>query len=231
MKRIKKFVILLLVFILAGCKVNYSININSDYSVDEKVEATEETRRIKSLTGLDEKQAVNSLYESFNRSGIKTNLSYNTKDYDTIGTVTAYHDSIEDFVENFSSDIADLNITEDGDLVTLTFTQTQMLTDEFSYSPIYDEVEMTITMPFVIKEHNADSVSWGNYKWTIRKNDPERILFITFDKNNIKGEQKIKIGESTFNIQYQVIAFVVIGLVVIIIALVVFIKGKKNNRL
>ena len=59
MKRIKNVLFLLIIFILTGCSVKYTITINKDMSVNEKVEATEYTNRMLAITGKDEKQSIN----------------------------------------------------------------------------------------------------------------------------------------------------------------------------
>lgn len=230
MKKIKRLLILIVILIVSGCKVEYNVNINSDLSVNEKVVATELTKRLESYTGLDEKQAVNSLYEVFDRGNIETRMSYKDLNGDTIATVTASHDSLRDYVENFYSDIADVYMKEEEDKVTLTYIQTQKITDEYSKSVAYDEVEFKINLPFNVIDHNADKVRNNDYTWVIKKDADVRKMVITFDKEDLKGTQKIKIGDKSFNVGYQFIAFAVIGLIIIIIVIVVYVKNKKNNR-
>ena len=120
MKRIKKvLIILLLVFIVTGCSVEYDLTINKDSSVNEKVIATENTKRMMVNTDLDEKTAVNYLYEMFNRQGLDSKLSYVTKEGSTVATVSASHKSLSEYSRNFSSDIfSNVDYIEDGDKVT-----------------------------------------------------------------------------------------------------------------
>lgn len=231
MKRIKNVLILLIIFILTGCSVKYTITINKDMSVNEKVEATEYTNRMLAITGKDEKQSINYLEDMFRRDDSRINVSSRKEESETIATVTLSHDSLEDFVENFSSDIApEATIEEDGDTVTLTIEQTKMLTDYGSNSPLYDTVEVVIDVPFDVKYHNADSVQFNKYKWILEKEKANKSIIISFDKENVRDEQKISIGNITFSVKYQVIAIVIIGLVILTIVAIVYFKNKKNNK-
>lgn len=230
MKRIKKIVLLFIILIVSGCSVEYNLTINRDSSVNEKVVAKEYTNRLKTNTGLDEKSAVNYLYSVFERGNLKTNMSYISKDGATIATVTGSHNSLEDYAENFNSDVFDrVQVDEDGDLVTLTIEQTTELGKDSSMSLIYDEIEVNISVPFKVKKSNADSSRNGTYTWNITKGDLKTIT-ITYEKNSYKDEQKITIGGWTFNIRYEFIALFIIALIVAIIFVIVFIKNKKNNK-
>lgn len=231
MKRIKNVLILLIIFILTGCSVKYTLTINKDLSVNEKVEATEYTNRMLAITGQDEKQSINYLKDMFGRDDTNINVSSRKEESETIATVTLSHDSLEDFVENFSSDIApEATIEEDGDTVTLTIEQTKILTDYGSNSPLYDTVEVVIDVPFEVKYHNADSVQFHKYKWILEKEKANKSIIISFDKENVRDEQKISIGNITFSVKYQVIAIVIIGLVILTIVAIVYFKNKKNNK-
>ena len=231
MKRIKNILLLLIIFVLSGCSVKYTVSINNDLSVNEKVEATEYTNRMMALTGFDESQSVYYLYDMFNRGGEKSNLSTKNDGNEKIATVTLNHDSLEDFKDSFSSDITEgISIEEEDDLVTIMITQDTKLTDYGDNTPLYDNIEVVFDVPFDVKDHNADEVNFNKYKWIIEKEDTPRTIRITFDKKNYRDQQKISIGNISFNLSYQVIAIGVIGLVILVIAIVVFIKNKKNNK-
>ena len=65
MKKLKKFIFLCLVLLLSGCSVEYDLTLNDDFTVSEKVVATEKTKRMEALTKQKGKQAVNYLYNMF----------------------------------------------------------------------------------------------------------------------------------------------------------------------
>ena len=45
MKKLKIFIFLCLVLLLSGCSVEYDLTLNDDFTVSEKVVATEKTKR------------------------------------------------------------------------------------------------------------------------------------------------------------------------------------------
>ena len=57
MKKIKIFIFLCLILLLSGCSVEYDLTLNDDFTVSEKVVATEKTKRMEALTKPKGKQA------------------------------------------------------------------------------------------------------------------------------------------------------------------------------
>ena len=232
MKRIKIVLILLLVMITAGCSVEYNLTINRDSSVNEKVVATENTRRMMINTNLDEKNAVNYLYEMFDRQELTTRMSYVSSEGNTIATVTGSHKTLQDFAANFNSDVfSNVTVSEDGDLVTLELDQVAKLGNDTSRSLVYDDITINIKVPFAVKEHNADEKRFDTYTWKIEKGSQLKNIKITYDKENYRDEQKITIGNVSFSVKYHYIAIFIIGIIIITIVVIVLIKNKKNNRL
>ncbi|MBR3117347.1 MAG: hypothetical protein IKF36_05720 [Bacilli bacterium] len=232
MKRIKVLLVLLLVLITAGCSVEYELTINKDNSVSEKVVAIDNTERLLVNTNLNEKDAVNYLYQMFDRDGLSTKISYVSKDGNTVATVTGNHNTLQDYVDNFTSDLfSNAELVEDGDKVTLVFNQVARLGKDNSRSLIYDNITVRIKVPFKVLDHNADEARYGVYTWNIKENDNLRTLSITYDKGNMRDEQKITIGNFSFSIKYQYIAFTILGLIVAAIIIIVIINNRKNNKM
>lgn len=232
MKRIKKLLLLFLIFILSGCTVEYNLTINDDSSVNEQVVARENTNRMKSKTGLDASESVNYLYKMFDREDLSTKIKSTKNGGDTIATVTGSHSSLEEYSENFTSDIFEnVSYTKKGNIVTLYFKQTQEMSSTSSRAPIYDNVIVNIKVPFKVTNHNAESVNKDTYTWTLKKDEDLKKIKISFDDTNYKTKKQFNFGGLKFNVRNEVIVIGILLFIVAIIAAVVYVNNKKNNKI
>ena len=232
MKRIKKLLILIVVILLSGCSVEYNLTINEDLSVNESVTATEKTHRMNSNTGLNTKSSVNYLYKMFDRDNLKTRIVSETKDYNTSATVKGSHDSIDNYVNNFTSDVfKEVNYTKKDNVVTLTFPQTEVLSSTSSRSLVYDDITVNIIVPFKVIDNNAKYVNRDKYTWKIEKEQDLQNIKISFDTSNLKYKKRISIGNKTLNIRYSYFILFSFVLIIAIIVAIVFINNKKNNKI
>ena len=230
MKKLKIFIFLCLVLLLSGCSVEYDLTLNDDFTVSEKVVAIEKTKRMEALTKQKGKQAVNYLYNMFKRNGEDITLTSRDDDYNTYATAIISHDDINDYASKFSSDVFDnINVTKDGNIITLSTTQKELLSSDTNYSLLYDDITVNITIPFEVTSNNADKVNGNTYTWNIKKDSDYKTIEFSYKEGNKKDEVNINVNNETYNIHYGVI--IVIGLVIIIgsIVLFVYIKNKKNN--
>lgn len=230
MKKLKIFIFLCLVLLLSGCSVEYDLTLNDDFTVSEKVVAIEKTKRMEALTKQKGKQAVNYLYNMFKRNGEDITLTSRDDDYNTYATTITSHDDINDYASKFSSDVFDnINVTKDGNIITFSTTQKELLSSDTNYSLLYDDITVNITIPFEVTSNNADKVNGNTYTWNIKKDSDYKTIEFSYKEGNKKDEVNINVNNETYNIHYGVI--IVIGLVIIIgsIVLFVYIKNKKNN--
>ena len=113
MKKLKIFIFLCLVLLLSGCSVEYDLTLNDDFTVSEKVVATEKTKRMEALTKQKGKQAVNYLYNMFKRNGEDITLTSRDDDYNTYATAITSYEDINDYASKFSSDVFNnVNVTK-----------------------------------------------------------------------------------------------------------------------
>ncbi len=227
MKKLKIFIFLCLVLLLSGCSVEYDLTLNDDFTVSEKVVATEKTKRMEALTKQKGKQAVNYLYNMFKRNGEDITLTSRDDDYNTYATS---HDDINYYASKFSSDVFDnVNVTKDGNIITFSTKQKELLSSDTNYSLLYDDITVNVTIPFEVISNNADKVNGNTYTWNIKKDSDYKTIEFSYKEGNKKDEVNINVNNETYNIHYGVI--IVIGLVIIIgsIVLFVYIKNKKNN--
>lgn len=231
MIKIKRIILVFVLFLLCGCSVEYDLTIYSDSSVSEKVIASEITNRMKTNTGLDENNAVTYLYDMFKREGYKTRINTVKKNNKTISTVTGSYNSIDEYGKKFKSDlIKEAEVTKSGDNVTIKLNQTEPLLSDSNRSLVYDDVTINITVPFKVLKHNADSYNKDTYTWHINKDKDLKKISITYDSSSEKNKQTIKIGDKKINIRVDLIAIFSFTFIIMIIIVIVFINNKKNNK-
>jgi hypothetical protein len=215
---------------MTGCSVEYNLILNEDSSVNEEVIATERTDRLESRTKLKGDQATNYLFNMFKRSNEDIDFTSSVKDSETIGTASTIHDNINEYSSKFSSDLFEkVEIITDDDLTTILAKQTESLTTNSSKSFLYDDIVVNITIPFVVDEHNADSVSGNTYTWNIKKDGKLKDIKISYKDKELPNRANIKINEKNYSFRYEYIIIGVIVLTIVIIIISVVIKSKKNN--
>ena len=230
MKKIKKIFFLTLIFLLCGCSVDYKLVINTDSSVNESVTATENTNRMKSKTNLSEKQSINYLYKIYGRNNKNINSSSNNGN--TIVDVFENYKSLDDYKNNFSSDIIkNVNIKENDDEITITATQSEKIDSTSSRGFIYDEINVMVIVPFIVTDNNADEVNKNTYIWHIKKDEEPKTITITYKDKKIKNAVQLEIKNKTYNIRYGIIIIILFVLFLLIGFLVILSKNRKNNRI
>ena len=227
---LKKFICcFFIIILLTGCSVKYDLTINNDFSVSEKVIASEQTKKLESLTRLKGDSAVEYIYKNYKRD---KNIFMNTytKQDSTITTATTSYNNISDYSNDFKSDIfKKINVKKDGTFVTLTANQSNPLTKNTSYSYIYDDITIKIKVPFKVIENNADSVVNDIYTWKIDTKNNYKNIKLKYDEGSLKDKINLKINEKTYNINYAFVVISGIILLLLIITSVVVVKNKKNN--
>ena len=156
MKKIKIFIFLCLILLLSGCSVEYDLTLNDDLTVSEK---------------------VNYLYDMFKRNGEDITLTSREDEYNTYATAITSHDDINDYASKFSSDVFDnINVTKDGNIITFSAEQKELLSSDTNYSLLYDDITVNITIPFEVTSNNADKVNGNTYTWNIKKDSDYKTI-------------------------------------------------------
>ena len=228
MEKIKKILLVCCIFILTGCSVEYNLTIYDDGSVIEKVAAQEETKKMESLTRLKGKQAVNYLYSIYKDSK-SSSIITNTNSSMTKSVVTESYDNINDYIEKYSSDLfGDIIHNKDESIESISTKQKYSLKKGASYSPIYDDVVINITIPYKVIKNNADVVRNNTYTWKIGKDDLKSIE-LSYDTQKLANKANITINGNTYSFNYGIIIVCIFILVVISIIIFVYFKNKKSN--
>ena len=231
MKEVKSVIFIFIILILTGCGVEYDLSINEDNTISEKVVATEKTNKMESLTRSKGDQAVSYLYQIYKRDD-NSRITSKTSDENTIATVTKSHSNIEEYASDFKSDVFEsVDVTKKDDVITFTAAQSKMLGGVSSYSPLYDEITVKIYIPYVVTDHNADSVSRNVYTWNIQKDQGLKTINFSYKEDNKKDTLNVKINDKTYNINYGIIVASGIIVLLLIIFAVIYIKNKKNNTI
>lgn len=231
-KKIKLIIILMLVFLVSGCSVEYNFVINEDSSINEEIIASEKTDRLESMTRLKGEQACNYLYNMFKRNNDTSGVSCSEKNSITYGTARAIYTNIDEYSSKFKNDIFEkVEVLKNEDEITLTATQKEKLGGEGGTTYIYNGIKINITVPFEVVENNADSVSKNTYTWIIKEDKKVKNIKLVYKDKELPNHANIKISDNKYNLKYEY--FIVGAIVAIVLGIVVFVfmKSKKNNVL
>ncbi len=229
-KKLKVLFTLLVIFFMTGCSVEYNLEINEDSSVNEEVIASENTKRLEKRTKLKGDQATNYLFSMFTRPNEDISFFTNIKKLNTYATASTVHDNINEYSSRFSSDVFEkVEIINSDNLITILAKQKESLSKGSSTSLLYDDIEINITIPFIVEDHNADKVSKNKYTWNIKSDDELRTIKISYRDKEFSNKKNIKINNKNYSFRYEYILIAVIILIIISIIVFVFRNNKKNN--
>lgn len=230
MKNIKYLFLLLVIVLFTGCSVKYDLNIDKDLSVTEKIDATEKETLVKANTGMNTDKAVDYLYDIYKRDNVEPSISKKIKDQSLIATISANYETIDDYVDNFSSDLFNVKLSKSGNLYTLTFKQKEKLSSTSSVSPIYDNVSINISLPYKVTNTNADKMYRNTYTWNLKKDQELTNLKITFDISKKDNSKFLDFGIFKINVKYNVLVMIAIFIIIAVITSIVYYNNKKNNK-
>ena len=170
-KKLKIFIIGILLILVTGCSGNYNLKINDDMSVDEELYLTIDSTNnayTKTLKIFKENNIPEKDYEVV-LSDNNVRITYNKK-YDSIEEYLlnskVYHELIDEIQFNKSNDYIDLYVNQKLKLsndngIKINVTN---LTD-------LDVLQINIENPFDVNFSNAEIVNDNVYTWTIKKGD------------------------------------------------------------
>lgn len=230
MNKLKKFLITFIILITSGCSVEYNLNINEDNSVSETVVASEVTTKMESLTRLKGDTAVNYLFKMFNRNDDLISVTSTSDTYNTYATAKRVYNDIDEYKDSFKSDLfSNINVSKSDNTVMIYAKQKTKLTNDSSYSLIYDDVHIKIKIPYKVIENNADEVIGDTYIWNLSKNDDLKTVKISYLDNNKNNNMNIKINNKIYSISYYITIIGLLAIIIIFIIIIVYRKNKKNN--
>ena len=231
MKRLKYLFILFVVIVLTGCSVDYKLTINNDLSLNEEVKASEFLGIIEKKTGLKDEDSIDYMFSMYLKDLPNEKYYYNTESNITRATVTESYNSLDEFSNEFNYDLFEpLKYKKNKNIVSLSAKQTKKLGNHYSGNLIYDEVSISLVIPFKVLKHNADEVKGNTYTWNIEKDKALKTINVKFDTSRSKNGFSFKIKNKKIKVNY---GYIVTGVIVSIICLaIVFItvNNRRNNR-
>ena len=179
MKKLKMFLLLIIVFLVCGCSGTYNLKINKDLSVSEELNITLE----------DE----SSNYDSINDLFINNNID--EKDYriviennDLNVTYNNKYDSIEDYLLNsfLYKQLFD-NISYNTDRKEFSLEASNIFNNNNStlnFSNRIKSLQIKVDTPLNVVEENSDSSTDNSYIWNIDNKTKEKDLYLIFSVDN-----------------------------------------------
>lgn len=222
----KKIILIFVCLFCIGCEARYELTINEDLTVTE------------SITGLETDTFYNQYYKSTKERVIdfmsETKDEYlnevgYTKEIVTDNNLTGakFNKTFSSLKEYFEKSKAYTQFYNDWDydvkneVVTINL-KNQLLRNEDSIERyVIDNCYVSITLPFYVKDNNADLINGNTYTWNLNDTEGKDIYikFNTSKKNNYK--------ETNYT-SYILLGVLIIG--ISIVTYIIYNKNKKNNE-
>ena len=235
----KKIIVLLIPLLLTGCaSVTYDLKVEKNLSVVEEVNmsATKEyfDNYYMNLPITIIKRAFDNEESMYPLK--KNNYSYelrkNNFPYPSIFASKKYN-SLEEYATNTiykGQSFEDILVENKDNLITLKTKEfikykPDDSSGEMDYRFPVSNLSITITLPYVVEDSNADKVkkSTNTYTWYIDEKTEDKEINITFDKN--------KIYIYNLFMYISIVVIIIISIILIIYIKKVVQKNKNNNSL
>ena len=178
-KKLKIFIIGILLILVTGCSGNYNLKINDDMSIDEELYLTIDNTNnayTKTLKIFKENNIPEKDYEVV-LSDNKVRITYNKK-YDSMEEYIldskVYHELIDEIQFNKSNDYIDLYVNQK-----LKLSNDNIKSNGTNLVDL-DVLQINIENPFSVNYTNAEIVNDNVYTWTIKKGDIEKKIQMQF---------------------------------------------------
>lgn len=179
-KKLKIFVIGILLILVTGCSGNYNLKINDDMSINEELYLTIDNSNnayTKTLKIFKENNIPEDDYEVV-LSDNNVRITYNKK-YDSIEEYLlnskVYHELIDEIQFNKSNNYIDLYVNQK-----LKVSNDNGIKMNGTNLVDLDVLQINIENPFDVNFSNAEIVNDNVYTWTIKKGDTEKKIQMQF---------------------------------------------------
>ena len=178
-KKLKIFIIGILLILVTGCSGNYNLKINDDMSINEELYLTIDNTNntyTKTLKIFRENNIPEKDYEVV-LSDNNVRITYNKK-YDSMEEYILdskiYHELIDEIQFNKSNDYIDLYVNQK-----LKLSNDNIKSNGTNLVDL-DVLQINIENPFSVNYTNAEIVNDNVYTWTIKKGDIEKKIQMQF---------------------------------------------------
>lgn len=179
-KKLKIFIIGILLILVTGCSGNYNLKINDDMSINEELYLTIDNSNnayTKTLKIFKENNIPEDDYEVV-LSDNNVRITYNKK-YDSIEEYLlnskVYHELIDEIQFNKSNNYIDLYVNQK-----LKVSNDNGIRMNGTNLVDLDVLQINIENPFDVNFSNAEIVNDNVYTWTIKKGDTEKKIQMQF---------------------------------------------------
>ena len=179
-KKLKIFIIGILLILVTGCSGNYNLKINDDMSINEELYLTIDNTNntyTKTLKIFKENNIPEKDYEVV-LSDNNVRITYNKK-YDSIEEYLlnskVYHELIDEIQFNKSNNYIDLYVNQK-----LKVSNDNGIKMNGTNLVDLDVLQINIENPFDVIFSNAEIVNDNVYTWTIKKGDTEKKIQMQF---------------------------------------------------
>mgnify|MGYP004613671835 FL=1 len=179
-KKLKIFIIGILLILVTGCSGNYNLKINDDMSINEELYLTIDNSNnayTKTLKIFKENNIPEDDYEVVLRDN-NVRITYNKK-YDSIEEYLlnskVYHELIDEIQFNKSNNYIDLYVNQK-----LKVSNDNGIKMNGTNLVDLDVLQINIENPFDVNFSNAEIVNDNVYTWTIKKGDTEKKIQMQF---------------------------------------------------
>lgn len=179
-KKLKIFIIGILLILVTGCSGNYNLKINDDMSINEELYLTIDNSNnayTKTLKIFKENNIPEGDYEVV-LSDNNVRITYNKK-YDSIEEYLlnskVYHELIDEIQFNKSNNYIDLYVNQK-----LKVSNDNGIKMNGTNLVDLDVLQINIENPFDVNFSNAEIVNDNVYTWTIKKGDTEKKIQMQF---------------------------------------------------
>ena len=194
----KLLMVLVSLFILTGCSVDYNITFDKDMKVNETMYATETDEFFSNYPNSSYQRVIGFILEP-NLDFLNHNdYNVNIDEYSGNKGVKIERDFL-DFNEFKNTSkiylqaVDNIEFIEDGSYITLK-AKVSINTNEQNQEKYYvSNLKLNIELPFVVKDSNADMVKKNIYTWNFDKNNNNREIIITFNKDKLNIDYKLYI--------------------------------------
>ena len=210
-KRLKIFIISILLILVTGCSGNYNLKINDDMSINEELYLTIDNSNnayTKTLKIFKENNIPEDDYEVV-LSDNNVRITYNKK-YDSIEEYLlnskVYHELIDEIQFNKSNNYIDLYVNQK-----LKVSNDNGIKMNGTNLVDLDVLQINIENPFDVNFSNAEIVNDNVYTWTIKKGDTEKKIQMQFKPSlNIFPYKQVAVL-STLIVCILIIIFTIYG--------------------
>ena len=209
MKKIKIFLLTIMIILLSGCSGNYNITINKDLTVDENVELIVNTNGKDNVLKKTLDEEIGNDYKLQEISNNKTKITFNKK----YGSIEDYLSSSVLYNEVF------YNKEYDNDLKTITLgTNAKIWNKGMTNNFNIEDIKVSVTSPLKMLSSNADEIDGNKYIWNLNDSSTSKDIFLQYSllKNKVN---------------YKSLILLIFLIIALITSIIYYDKYKKKNYL